>query len=134
MESKSATNAPLRILIVDDDHDTVDSLCLVLRAWGYDALCAYDGGTASALALQERPDVVIADLAMPGVDGRALARQVRGEPSLANTVLICLSGYGQAKDRQLALAAGFDHHFVKPTPLDALQALLQSCRGVPKTP
>ena len=69
-------------------------------------------------------DVIVSDLGLPGMDGYELARRIRAHPHGRTAVLIALSGYGQAKDRALALASGFDHHLVKPADLDVLAALL----------
>jgi two-component system CheB/CheR fusion protein len=74
----------------------------------------------------QRPDLVISDIAMPGVDGYELARRLRQEPGLEKIALVALTGYGQDSDKQHAAAAGFDHHLVKPATMEALMSLLES--------
>jgi CheY-like chemotaxis protein len=71
---------PLRVLIVDDDRDTTDSLAVLLKLWGFQPLVAYDGPAALAVAAAERPDLVLLDLSMPGMDGYELALRLRRQP------------------------------------------------------
>ncbi len=115
---------PVRVLIVDDDRDTTDSLAVLLRTWGFCPLVAYDGPTALAVATAERPDVVLLDIGLPGLDGYEVARRLRRQPWAAGVRLLALTGYGQEKDRQEADAAGFDRHLVKPFDPEELGELL----------
>ena len=106
----------LRVVVVDDDPETVVSLLAVLRAAGHDVQ-GYGSGQAALKAMREFvPDVVISDLAMPAVSGFDLARQVRksaGRPD--RPLLIAISGaYTESDDRVLMEQAGFDHHLPKP--------------------
>jgi len=114
----------LRVLLVDDNPDAVESLAVVLELWGYDVGVAYDGATAFASALDWPPDCLISDIGMPGVNGYALARRVRAEPALAGVRLVAQSGYSDAATEQAAREAGFEHRFVKPVDLSALQEVL----------
>jgi CheY-like chemotaxis protein len=102
------------ILVVDDDRDTVDSTVLVLGLLGYEAEGVYGADEALAAARLRPPRAVLLDAAMPGLDGYALARQLRLLPGMADTLIICVSGYGTPDHRARALAAGCDLHFIKP--------------------
>jgi PAS domain S-box-containing protein len=123
-EPGRAAAAPLRILIVEDNIDAAASLALLLRLWGHDVEIAYEATSALAIAERSRPDVVLSDLGLPGVDGYELARRLRSEPAFGRVVLVALSGYGRAEDQRRALDAGFDHHLVKPPDLARLTELL----------
>ncbi len=114
-----------RVLVVDDVEPSANTLALMLKSLGQQARTVYDGISALAAAAEFRPEVVFVDIAMPGMDGYEVAgrlRRILGEHSM----LVALTGYGQQEDRRRALAAGFDHHLVKPTSVDALHELLQA--------
>jgi signal transduction histidine kinase len=113
-----------RVLVVDDSTDAADSLAMLLRLSGQEVAVAYDGPTALARAEVEPPEIAFLDLGMPKMDGCELARRFRANPDLAGVTLIALTGWGQPEDRQRTKEAGFDHHIVKPVPLDALRWLL----------
>jgi CheY-like chemotaxis protein len=115
---------PLRILVVEDNEDTAESLTTILEVWGHEVRVALDGLAALDIAGKWEPEVVLSDLGLPGMDGYALARRLRQIPTLGRTVLIALSGYGRDQDRRQAFDAGFDHHLVKPPDLEGLAALL----------
>jgi CheY-like chemotaxis protein len=115
---------PLCVIAVDDSRDTADSFVRLLSLWGHEPFVAYDADTALALARSKKPDVVLLDLAMPGVDGLQLARRLRAEPDLDSTVLIAVSGHGMAEHQQGSAAAGCEHHLLKPIDPLALQWLL----------
>jgi signal transduction histidine kinase/CheY-like chemotaxis protein len=114
------------ILVVDDNRDAADSLGQVLQLLGGDVRIVYDGPSALEALNEWRPDVILLDIGMPGMDGHDLARQVRAAPALEGVVLIALTGWGQEEDRRRSREAGFDHHLVKPVDIDALQSLLFS--------
>src|SRR5438876_707551 len=116
--------SPLRILIADDCHDTTTTLALLVSHWGHDVRTVDNGLTALAVAAEYRPDVVLLDIGMPGLDGYTLARRLRQELHLDQALLVCVSGFGQEADRCRALEAGCDFHLVKPVDLDGLEALL----------
>jgi CheY-like chemotaxis protein len=104
----------LRILVVDDLRDTADSLAMLLRLRGNDVRAAYDGLEALQISSEFRPEVVVLDIGLPGIDGYETARRMRRQPWAENAILIAVTGWGQEQDRLDAAAAGFDHHFVKP--------------------
>jgi PAS domain S-box-containing protein len=122
--------APHRVLVVDDVEPSANTLALMLEGLGQAPRAVYDGAAALRMAEDYQPQVAFVDIAMPGMDGYEVARRIRGMLGAA-PVLVALTGYGQEEDRRRALAAGFDHHLVKPTSVDALHAILM---GVPATP
>ena len=121
---------PLRVLIVDDDRDTTDSLAALLKLWGFQPLVANDGPAALAAAAAGRPEVVLLDLAMPGMDGCAVALRLRQQPGAETIPLVALTGYGREEDRRHTRGAGFYRHLLKPVDPAELRRLLETCRGV----
>lgn len=115
--------ARFRILVVDDNRDGADSMALMLRLLGYDVLAVYDGAEAVQAARDYRPDCVLSDIGMPGMDGYRLAQRFRQDESFKGVSLIAITAYS---DAGRAAAAGFDHHFVKPADPDKLEAILRS--------
>jgi PAS domain S-box-containing protein len=114
-----------QVLVVDDNRDAAETMLMVLESMGYSASAAYDGPSA-VLAIKERkPHVVLLDIGLPGLSGIEVARQVRAE-LVKPPVLIALTGYGQASDREVCLSAGFYEHMTKPVDLDGLLAHLGS--------
>jgi signal transduction histidine kinase/CheY-like chemotaxis protein len=126
VESFPGASRELRILVVDDNRDSANSLAMLLRLQGYEALTAYDGPSALQVVADTRPQVVLQDLGMPGMSGYEVARQLSREPSTQATVLFALSGYGTSEDKQRSREAGFREHLVKPVDLEVLQGLLKS--------
>lgn len=122
--------AGVRVLLVDDNHDLVMVLSRTLRCLGYSVQNADTGPDGLAAAVQWRPDIVIMDIGLPGLDGYEVARRLRSDPTLRNRgekmSLIALTGYGQLTDIALAREAGFDAHLTKPYELDELEKLLLS--------
>ena len=125
---------PLRVLVVDDCRDTADSAAELVRLWGHDVRRAYAGGEAVAVAVAYRPDVMLVDLGMRGVDGCEVARRARGLPGLGDALLIAVTGYAGDGLRRLAAAAGFDFFLVKPVDPTTLEALLMSRQLAPAVP
>jgi signal transduction histidine kinase/CheY-like chemotaxis protein len=115
-----------RVLVVDDNVDSAESLALALTLEGYDARLAYDGPDAVELALAFKPQVALLDIGLPGMNGYELARQLRQRPGGREMALIALTGYGQAEDRRKSREAGFDHHLTKPVNYDLLVSLINS--------
>jgi CheY-like chemotaxis protein len=116
---------PCRVLVVDDSRDAADSLALLLRVSGHETRTAYDGPSALREAGAFRPDVVLCDIGLPGMNGLDLARRLRALPGLAGARLAALTGFGTEEDRRQSQAASFDYHLVKPVELDALRELLE---------
>lgn len=121
--------APLvkrRIVVVDDTRAAAFILGRLLESLGQDVHVCYDAPTALELARQLLPEIIFSDIAMPEVDGYQFARQLRADPAMQRVVLVAMTGYGSESDRQMAHAAGFNHHLVKPITKQALQELLES--------
>jgi len=104
----------LRILCADDNRDTADSLVILLQIAGLEARACYDGRSALAAAEVVRPDVLILDLGMPGLNGDEVGRRVRAEPWGQTVVLVALTGLPEEEARQRTSEAGFDLHLTKP--------------------
>ncbi len=117
---------PLRILIVDDNHDSADSLAMMLKMMGNESSTAYDGEEAVAVACTFRPDVILLDIGLPKLNGHEVCRRIRQLDQGKEMVIIAQTGWGQHEDRRRTLEAGFDHHLVKPVDLQALMTLLRS--------
>jgi CheY-like chemotaxis protein len=115
-----------RILVVDDNADAATSLGELLAALGHEVRVRFDGKSALDEVGAFGPEVLVLDIGLPDIDGYELARRLRGAPETATARYLALTGYGQAHDRTLARAAGFDHHFVKPVDIAALQAVLEA--------
>lgn len=115
-----------QILVVDDTHAGVVTLSKLLERMGQKVRTAHDAQTALRSALEERPDLVISDIAMPHTNGYELARRLRLEKDLEGITLVALTGYGREADKKKAKESGFDHHLVKPVSVQALQEILDS--------
>jgi PAS domain S-box-containing protein len=115
-----------RILVVDDNVDVATSLAMLLRMSGQEVLVVHDGLSALTAAESHRPDVVVLDLGMPGMDGYDVARRLRRMPETQKVLLVALTGWGQDEDRRRSAEAGFDHHLVKPVGFGVLEQVLGS--------
>jgi len=104
----------LSVLIADDNIDGAEVLSMFLRVVGHTVHVAHDGIAAFADAARIKPDIVVLDIGMPGLNGYEVAARIRAEPWGRNTTLIAITGWGQEADKRKAAAAGFDHHFTKP--------------------
>jgi PAS domain S-box-containing protein len=123
-EKAPPTGRSVRVLVVDDNVDTADSLAMLMGQLGHDVRTAHDGQTALQAILDDRPDVVFLDIGLPALNGYEVAQRVRQQPVLQNVVLVAMTGYGQESDRQRSRDAGFDHHLVKPADVEKLLPLL----------
>lgn len=110
----AALTGTLCVLVADDCQDSADSLSMLVRIWGHDVRVAYSAPAALERALADRPDVLLLDIAMPGMDGYELARQIRRHRSLDDSLLVAVTGYADEAHRRRGRAAGFDHYLVKP--------------------
>ena len=115
---------PRTVLVVDDNVDAADTLVMFLEISGCEARVAHSGGDALKLLDRFTPDVALLDIGLPDMNGYELARRVRLLPGGADLLLVAATGWGQESDKQLAFAAGFDHHLTKPIDFDRLRALL----------
>jgi PAS domain S-box-containing protein len=114
----------LRVLIVDDNVDAATALELLLQESGHQVQVAHTGPTGLAAAIEFRPDVVLLDIGLPELDGWRVAKRIRQQPVLSETVLVAMTGYGQITDRHRSQKAGFNHHFVKPVDFRKLHKIL----------
>ena len=125
-EEAARLERPLRLVLVDDNADAADSLSQLLNVQGYHTAVEYDARSALRRARAERPDAMLVDIGLPDIDGYHLAQQLRAMPETRDTVLVAITGYGQARDRERAIEAGFAHHLVKPVDMTALVRILES--------
>jgi two-component system, sensor histidine kinase len=114
-----------RILVVDDSIDAADSLAILLRHLGHDVQVAHDGHAALEAARLNRPQVVLLDLGMPGVNGYRVVERLRGESGFNGIAFVAVTGSGEPEVRERTREAGFAAHVVKPVSLEALQTLLE---------
>ncbi|CAN7486423.1 ATP-binding protein [Caballeronia sp. LjRoot29] len=114
----------LRVLVVDDNVDTAESMTMLVEMLGHTVKTEHDGSSALQTAFDFRPDVVLLDIGLPGLNGYEVASRIRQQPSLNNTVIVAITGYGHESDRQLAIQAGIDHHLVKPVDFDRVRRIL----------
>jgi CheY-like chemotaxis protein len=127
-QTRSAPTAArrLRVLIIEDSRDAADSLQMLLDMFGHETRVAYTGTDGVAAAAEYRPDVVLSDIGLPGLDGYAVARALREHPVTAGVRLIAVTGYGGPDDCRRARASGFDHVLVKPADPAELLTLLDT--------
>jgi two-component system, chemotaxis family, CheB/CheR fusion protein len=118
----------MRILVVDDNVDALESGAALLRIDGHNVQTARDGPAALLCVEQFKPEVVLLDIGLPEMDGYEVARRLRLMPDQHDTLLIAHSGYGEEEHLERTKQAGFDHHLIKPADLSQLSALVASCR------
>lgn len=114
----------LRLLVVDDCPDSVESLRLLGQLWGHQVRTATDGVTALEVAREFQPHVVLLDIGMPRMDGYQVARQLRELPGAERIFVLACTGFGRDQDRDAAYQAGFDLHLTKPIDPEILQDFL----------
>ena len=131
-EKKFSPESSLRILIVDDNRDSADSLSMMLKIMGNETRTAYDGEEALAAANVFRPAVILLDIGLPKLNGYETCRRIREQPGGKELVIIAQTGWGQNVDRQRTHEAGFDHHMVKPVDPHALMKLLAELSNAAK--
>ena len=122
----SAVETQRRILIVDDNRDSADSLAMLLELTGNKTYMAHDGIAAVEAIEKHRPEFVLLDIGLPKLDGYEVCRRVREQPWGKNIVVIALTGWGQDEDRRRSEEAGFNGHLVKPVDYDKLLDLLST--------
>jgi CheY-like chemotaxis protein len=116
---------PQRVLIVDDNRDSADSLVTAFAVLGHEAVAAYGGRDGLARLAEVRPSLIVLDLSMPEMDGYALARAIRALPAYAAVPMVALSGFGSEADRVKSRESGFDRHMLKPFDLADLERMLE---------
>jgi CheY-like chemotaxis protein len=118
------TASPRRVLIVDDNEDAANSLALVLKLGGHETASVYSAAEALAQVTEFKPDIVLLDIGLPGMNGYEVAQKMRELPGLRNVRLVAVTGYGRADDRLRAREAGFDDHLTKPVEMAVLERTL----------
>jgi DNA-binding response OmpR family regulator len=116
---------PLRVLIIEDNVDSAQSLQMALQLVGCDVAVAYSGPDGVDEARRFRPALVICDIGLPGFSGYEVARRIRAEAN-GTVVLVALTGYGSEADREAARLAGFNRHFTKPVDIEQLEAAISA--------
>ena len=121
----------MKIVLADDNHDSADSMAMLLGAFGHEVEVAYDGIAAVKAAETHKPDFVLLDIGMPDMNGYECAREIRKQAWSAGAVLVALTGWGQEEDKRRSQEAGFDLHLTKPVDPDALEKALQAGKRNP---
>jgi CheY-like chemotaxis protein len=121
---ESAGPASRRVLVVEDNHDGLETLIALLDMLGYQTAGAADGKEALRVAAEFKPHVVLLDLGLPGMDGYEVAQALRADPQFHGLFIAALTGWGAEGDRRRTADAGFDAHLTKPVELGALEATL----------
>lgn len=124
LDGKPSSKA--RILVVDDNVDTVRGMARLLKLIGHEVRTAHDGHEALKVAREFEPEIILLDIGLPGMDGYTVAARLRQETRCKDTVIVAMSGYGQEEDKRRSKEAGFDHHLIKPLDHDALLTLLST--------
>jgi PAS domain S-box-containing protein len=114
----------LRVLVVDDNRDAVETVSLLLHTSGHHVRIAHNAADGLAAAREFAPDIVFLDIGLPDMDGHDVARRLRAEPASAGTVVVALTGWGSDEGRRLAKEAGFDDHLIKPVDAREIDRLL----------
>lgn len=123
-ESEQTPSGGRRVLVVDDNRDAADAMAVLLSIDGHHIATAYDGATALASAASALPEVVLLDIGLPDITGYEVARRLRALDGGERVTIVAISGWGQARDKQLAFESGFDAHLTKPADPSQVRALL----------
>ncbi len=124
--------APLRVLIVDDNETAAASIKSAIEDFGDDVRACFNGLDALKLAAIFRPEVLLLDIAMPGIDGLQVAQTLRGDPTFAGLKIIAQTGFGDGEVRRRTASAGFDLHLLKPISLQVLEDIFTLLRTGPR--
>jgi PAS domain S-box-containing protein len=122
--SPTPSRSRCRVLVVDDNVDSVDSLAMLLRMMGHEVETASDGASGLDKAVGFKPDVAILDIGLPKVNGYELAKRIRAQQWSKDVILVALTGWGQEQHRRRSEESGFNHHLTKPVEFDVLQDIL----------
>jgi CheY-like chemotaxis protein len=120
---------PRRVLIVDDNEDAANSLAMILKLSGHETDSVYTAADALERVTAFRPDVVLLDIGLPGMDGYEVAQKIRELPGLRDIRLVAVTGYGRSDDRRRARDAGFDDHLTKPVEFAVLDRTIAGVRA-----
>jgi CheY-like chemotaxis protein len=128
-QSRSEEMKTRKILIVEDNTDNAESLRLLLQFFGHDVWVAPTGPEGVRLAQANRPDIILCDIGLPGLDGFGVATAVRQDPATAHAYLVAITGYGSDQTRSRCGEVGFDRYFTKPIDPDLLVELVAGAPG-----
>jgi CheY-like chemotaxis protein len=120
---------PRRVLIVDDNEDAANSLAMILKLSGHETASVYTAADALERVTAFKPDVVLLDIGLPGMDGYEVAQKIRELPGLRDIRLVAVTGYGRSDDRVRARDAGFDDHLTKPVEFAILDRTIAGVRA-----
>jgi len=120
-----------RILVVDDDRDTANTLARLVSMFGYETRAIYDGQEAVMQAATLEPEMALIDIGMPDMDGYGIAKRIRQLPGGTHTILVAVTGWTRPDDKRQAYACGFDLHVAKPVDLPTLKGLLAILEPMP---
>jgi PAS domain S-box-containing protein len=126
LKSRPEPKKPIKILVVDDNQDSADSLGMLMKLLGNDVRVVNDGRAAVEIANEFEPQVVLLDIGLPTLNGYEAAKKIRKQPWGKQAILVAVTGWGEPIDRQRSKKAGFNHHLVKPVEPDVLTTLLAS--------
>uniref|UniRef100_UPI0028D1509E ATP-binding response regulator n=1 Tax=Massilia timonae TaxID=47229 RepID=UPI0028D1509E len=127
--AQAASAHALKVLVVDDNVDAAQVLAMYVGAAGHEVAVEHDPFAALARAGTFAPDACLLDIGLPGMDGHELARRLRALPATFGALLVAVTGYGQAQDREASRSAGFDHHLVKPVDMGELERILAAANA-----
>jgi CheY-like chemotaxis protein len=128
MATQHAFQAPLRVLVVDDDQDCADTTGDLLKALGCEVVVVVRGAEAAQHAAEFVPDLILLDLGMPNLNGFDVARIIRNSPVGRDVVMVAVTGYADELTRQRCRDGGFDRHLAKPVAVHQFKELLQELR------
>jgi CheY-like chemotaxis protein len=124
MTESPANRTSRKILVADDDQDSAESLALLFQLMGHDVRAAQSGLAAIDVAAEFRPDLIVLDIGMPGLDGYEVCRRIRQHDWAQTIVIAALTGWSRDEDRDRSEQAGFNHFLVKPVDPKALEDLI----------
>jgi len=124
MTKPNRDNKSLEIMVVDDNEDASEVLRLLFEALGHSACVEYNALSAINRAKREGAEMLFIDIGLPGMDGYELARRLRAMPQTANSILVAVTSFSEAKDKQLAKDAGFNNHLAKPINLNDILGII----------
>ena len=116
----------MRILLVEDHFDSAQLFTAILKKTGHEVRTVHSGRSGVLEAKSGNPEVIISDIGLPDLNGYELAKQIRAQKQFKDTLMIAITGYGQPEDVDQALAAGFNHHMLKPVDWNKLNGLLET--------
>jgi CheY-like chemotaxis protein len=127
-------SVPATILVVEDNQDNLNLIGYLLRAYGYESLLARSGADGVRIAVERRPDVILLDIRMPGMDGYEVAAAIKSQPGLERTRIVAVTASAMVGDRERIAAAGFDGYIQKPIDPETFIGELEQFLPTPVAP